>query len=163
MGDVLVRGATSDDMQEVADVLACPGVIRGTAQLPYTSLDSVKKRFADRDPGDRFLVAEVDGRVVGSLGLRPGKARMAHVGSIGMAVHDDFQGRGIGTALVEAAVDLADNWLNLKRLGLSVFTDNAPAIHLYKNFGFEVEGTLRAHVLREGEYVDTYAMARIRL
>ena len=80
-----------------------------------------------------------------------------------MAVHDDFQGRGIGTALVEAAVDLADNWLNLKRLGLSVFTDNAPAIHLYKNFGFEVEGTLRAHVLREGEYVDTYAMARIRL
>ena len=163
MGDVIVRGATSDDMPGLGDVLSCPGVIRGTAQLPYTSLDSVRKRFEDRDPDGHFLVAELDGRIVGSLGLRPGKARRAHTGGIGMAVHDDFQGRGIGTALVEAALNLADNWLNLKRLELTVFTDNAPAIHIYKKFGFEVEGTLRAHVFREGEYMDTYEMARIRI
>jgi L-phenylalanine/L-methionine N-acetyltransferase len=50
---------------------------------------------------------------------------MRHVGSIGMAVRNDWQGRGIGTALMEAALDLADNWLNLTRIELRVYTDNA--------------------------------------
>jgi putative acetyltransferase len=50
---------------------------------------------------------------------------MRHVGSIGMAVRDDWQGKGVGTALMEAALDLADNWLNLTRIELRVYTDNA--------------------------------------
>jgi L-phenylalanine/L-methionine N-acetyltransferase len=65
--------------------------------------------------------------VVGSLGLEtsPTRWRMRHVGSIGMAVRDDWQGKGVGTALMEAALDLADNWLNLTRIELRVYTDNA--------------------------------------
>ena len=63
---------------------------------------------------------------------------------------------------MEAAIDMTDNWLNLKRVELDVYTDNARAIHLYKNFGFEIEGTRRALSFREGEYVDTYAMARLK-
>ena len=79
-----------------------------------------------------------------------------------MGVHDDFQGRGVGTALMKAALDLADNWLNLKRVELTVFADNARAVYLYEKFGFAVEGTHRAHAFRNGEYVDSYSMARIK-
>ena len=79
-----------------------------------------------------------------------------------MGVHDDFQGRGVGTALMKAALDLADNWLNLKRVELTVFTDNARAVYLYEKLGFAVEGTHRAHAFRNGEYVDSYSMARIK-
>jgi putative acetyltransferase len=55
----------------------------------------------------------VEDEVVGSLGLRafPTLWRRRHVGEIGMAVRDDRQ--GIGSALMEAALDLADDWLNL--------------------------------------------------
>ncbi len=81
---------------------------------------------------------------------------------LGMAVHDDFQGQGIGSALVTSALDLADNWLGLLRIELQVFVDNAAAVHLYKKFGFEIEGTLRDFALRGGAYVDAYAMARLR-
>jgi putative acetyltransferase len=79
-----------------------------------------------------------------------------------MSVHDDFCGRGIGTALLAALVDLSDNWLNLKRLELTVYVDNEPAIRLYQKFGFEMEGTRRRDVFRNGQYVDSYAMARLR-
>jgi putative acetyltransferase len=79
-----------------------------------------------------------------------------------MAVRDDWQGKGVGTALMEAALDLADNWLNLTRVELSVYTDNAAGVALYKKFGFEVEGTHRRYAFRNGEYVDAYSMARIR-
>ncbi len=53
------------------------------------------------------------------------RPRRRHVGEIGMAVRDDLQGRGVGTALMRAALDLADNWLDLARVELTVYTDNA--------------------------------------
>jgi L-phenylalanine/L-methionine N-acetyltransferase len=79
-----------------------------------------------------------------------------------MAVHDDFQGRGVGSALMAAMLDLADNWLNLRRIELEVYADNAPAVRLYEKFGFAIEGTLRDFAFRDGEYVDAYLMARVR-
>ncbi len=111
-----------------------------------------------------MLVACVDGEVVGNLGLEtsPTRPRIRHAGSIGMAVRDDWQGQGVGTALMEAALDLADNWLNLTRIELRVYVDNSAAVALYKRFGFEIEGTHRRYAFRDGEYVDAYSMARLR-
>jgi putative acetyltransferase len=63
---------------------------------------------------------------------------------------------------MQALVDLADGWLNVFRLELTVFVDNKRAIALYRKFGFEVEGTHKAYALRGGEYVDALFMARIR-
>jgi putative acetyltransferase len=80
-----------------------------------------------------------------------------------MAVHDAYAGRGAGTALVRAALDLADRWWNLKRLELWVYADNARAVALYERFGFEREGLHRAYAYRDGEYADCLAMARLRL
>jgi putative acetyltransferase len=63
---------------------------------------------------------------------------------------------------MQAGIDLADNWLNLRRLELEVFVDNEPAIQLYKKFGFTIEGTLVEFAFRDGRYVDTFTMARLR-
>jgi len=102
--------------------------------------------------------------VVGQLSLNTflNHPRRKHVGQIGMAVRDDWQGKGVGTALMEAVIDLADNWLNLTRLELEVFVDNTPAIKLYEKWDFKTEGTLVDYAFRGGEYVDTYIMARLR-
>lgn len=78
-----------------------------------------------------------------------------------MFVHDDYQNRGIGSQLIEAVIDLGENWLNLMRLELTVYTDNPSAIHLYEKYGFVIEGTLRKYALRAGTYVDAYAMAKV--
>src|SRR6185295_15733349 len=87
--------------------------------------------------------------------------RRRHVGDVGMAVRDDRQRRGVGTALMHAAIELADGWLNYQRLELTVYTDNLAALHLYRRFGFTIEGTCRAYAFRDGMYVDAYAMARL--
>jgi putative acetyltransferase len=89
--------------------------------------------------------------------------RRSHVGSIGMAVHDAYAGRGAGAALMAAVLDLADNWLQLKRIELTVYADNPRAIALYERFGFEREGLCRAFAWRDGAYADAVAMARLRL
>lgn len=63
---------------------------------------------------------------------------------------------------MKAALDLADNWLNLGRLELDVFCDNEPGVRLYRKFGFETEGTLRRLAFRDGRFVDGFLMARLR-
>jgi putative acetyltransferase len=64
--------------------------------------------------------------------------------------------------LLAAALDVADNWMNLHRVELTVFADNEAAQNLYRKFGFEVEGRLRDYAVRDGKYVDTVSMARLR-
>ena len=156
-----IRAARVDDYRDIYEVLSCPNVVRDTLQLPYVSLDRRRQYLENLEPGRHILVAEVEGRVIGELSLHQQQNRRKHVATLGMAVHDDFQNKGIGTRLLQAALDLAYNWLNLKRVELQVFTDNARAVHLYEKFGF-VEGTHEAFAFREGEYVDAYYMARVK-
>jgi putative acetyltransferase len=161
--DVTVRAFQMDDWRDVAELWQQPKVIWGTHQLPYQSLDDLRKRFENPPERMHRLVGVTgDGRAIGVLALQVGSERTAHTGHIGMMVHPDFHNQGVGSALMKAVVDLADNWLNLTRLDLQVYTDNAPAIHLYEKFGFEIEGTLRRYAFRDGEYADSFMMARVR-
>ena len=162
---ITVRRVEPGDYEAVQRIFTGPNVIRGTLQLPFPSVEMWRKRLAEPPEGLFNLVACVDDdEVVGQLGLHtsPRRPRRRHVGQLGMAVRDDWQGQGVGTALMQAAIDLADNWLNLTRLELEVFVDNTPAIRLYEKFGFNIEGTLVDFAFRDGQYVDVYFMARLR-
>lgn len=159
-----IRRAETDDYAAIHEIFSCPKVFAGTLQLPYPSRELWRQRLTESGNSAYNLVAVVSDRVVGMLGVHtfPNRPRRRHVGTIGMGVHDEWQGKGIGTALMHAAIDFADKWLNLTRLELEVYTDNEPAIHLYERFGFEREGTLRQYAFRDGRYVDSYMMARLR-
>ena len=160
---VTIRAFQMDDWQDVAELWRQPEVIWGTMQLPYQSLDDIRRRLENPPERLQRLVAvSEEGRVVGLLGLEVGRGRAAHTAHLGMMVHPDFHNRGVGSALMAAALNLVDNWLNLTRVDLQVYTDNPAAIHLYKKFGFEIEGTLRRFAYRDGQYVDSYTMARLR-
>lgn len=117
---------------------------------------------------DHMLVAEVEEegkkKVVGNIALNVNRnPRLRHSANIGIMVHKDYQGKGIGKELFKKIIDLADNWLMLVRLELSVFTDNERAINLYKSMGFQIEGTKKYASIRNGKYEDEYSMARYNL
>ena len=158
-----IRRAQANDYEAVSRIYSGRAVW-GTLQLPIPSADMWRKRLAEPPEGAFSLLACVENEVIGHLGLftLPNNPRRRHVGQIGMAVRDDWQGKGVGTALMQAAVDLADKWLNLRRLELEVYIDNGPAFRLYEKFGFTIEGTLVDYAFRDGHYVDTYMMARPR-
>ncbi|WP_372784125.1 GNAT family N-acetyltransferase [Phenylobacterium sp.] len=161
--DILIRALEPGDIPDLTEAWNQPLAYAGTLQLPYTSVDARQRRAADPPATLTRLVAVIEGRVIGCLGLERYENRRSHAGQFGMAVHDAYAGRGAGTALLAAAIDLADNWLNLKRLELSAYADNARAIALYERFGFEREGFHRAYSWRNGGYVDSISMARLRL
>ncbi|GAB3790915.1 hypothetical protein GCM10028868_04180 [Virgibacillus kimchii] len=73
---------------------------------------------------------------------------------------DDYQGKGIGTALF---CEL-EKWAmqnGLHRLELTVITDNLAGITLYKKAGFQKEGVKRDSLYMDGKYVNEYYMSKI--
>jgi putative acetyltransferase len=162
--DVLIRAFEPADIEDLTEVLNQPQATWGTMQLPYASVAQRRARLEASAPGAFRLAAVVEGKVVGEISLQTfDHPRRKHAGSIGMVVHDAHAGRGIGSALLAAVCEQADRWLNLTRLELSVWEDNARAIALYERFDFQREGLLRGYAWRDGAYVDAVCMARLRV
>ena len=162
-GDIVIRAMEPGDLPDLTEAWNQPRAYAGTLQLPYTSLDARQKTFAASPARLIRLVAVIEGKVIGAIGLDRFDNRRCHAAQFGIAVHDDYAGRGAGSALIAAVLNLADNWLQLKRIEISAYADNLRAIALYERFGFEREGLYRAYAWRNGAFVDSIAMARLRL
>ena len=160
--DLIIRASRPGDSEGIAALHNGPQYRWGTLRQPFHSPEEIRKRIESQTPGNLWLVAVLGDRIVGDIGLWRMQGRRSHVGEIGMGVHDDFHGRGIGTALMAAVIDTADNWLGLTRLQLTVHVDNERAIALYRRHGFEIEGRHRGYTLRNGELIDAFSMARLR-
>jgi len=157
-----IRARRTSDADGIAELVNLPGYRFGTSRLPYHSPDEVRGWIEKTPSANLALVAVVADQIVGDGGLHRFSGRQLHVAGVGLGVHDAWTGKGVGTALLAALVEAADRWLGIWRLQLTVYVDNAPAIHLYRRFGFDMGGTHRAFALRDGQYVDAHAMARIR-
>ena len=122
--------------------------------------------FSERVRPDDVLVCEVDdavpGGVAGYVGITqdipiPSHAHVLQIG--GIAVAPWAQGRGVGRALVEAAVAEARS-RGAGKLSLRVLGGNAGARRLYERCGFVVEGVLVGEFVLDGVEVDDVLMAR---
>ena len=163
MAQIEIRHSSPADSEAVRRIYACPEVYASTLQLPWPTGERWQQRLSDDAPGRYSLVAEADGLVVGQIGLEAYQSpRRKHAGGFGMGVLDGWRGQGVGSRLLGAVIDLADNWLDLSRLELEVYCDNQAAIALYRKFGFIVEGEAQGFAFRNGAFIDVYYMARRR-
>ncbi|MGH1478449.1 MAG: GNAT family N-acetyltransferase [Geminicoccales bacterium] len=162
MSDLVIRAARLEDADALNDIANLPGFRHGTLRMPYQSVETIKQRLGNHDPNRHFLVALKGEVLVGQGALFRRHGRESHSGFIILGVHDNYRRQGIGQALLAALIDIADNWIGLTRLDLTVNVDNKPAIKLYERNGFEHEGRQRAATLRAGKLVDALMMARLR-
>ncbi|WP_419834921.1 GNAT family N-acetyltransferase [Endozoicomonas atrinae] len=159
---IQTRHSEVHDIPQIRALYAEKGAYSNTLQLPYPSLEKWQNFLGKENPNFISLVAIDQDLVLGQIGMEIfSNPRRRHVANIGMAVRTDAQGQGIGSQLLEAVIDLAENWMAIRRIELEVYTDNAAAIALYQKFGFEIEGTAQDYAFRNGRYEDVYLMARI--
>lgn len=159
---LVIRARRPSDADGIVTLHNMPGYRNGTLRTPHHTQEEIRKGIENQPASMTGLIALLDGRIVGDAGLTRLANRRVHVGSIGMGVHDAYVGKGIGKALIGEILALADNWFNLRRIELTVYTDNEPAIRLYERHGFVTEGRMKEFAFRDGSYVDAYSMARIR-
>ncbi|UXI04559.1 GNAT family N-acetyltransferase [Photobacterium sp. TY1-4] len=162
MAEITVRHSEPKDAQAIQEIYAGLEAYSGTLMLPYPSQSRWQSRMEQIPDNIYSFVAEYEGRVVGNLSFELYQnPRRRHAGTFGVGVRDDFQGKGVGSALLAAMLDLTDNWLNVRRIEITVFTDNHPAMALYEKFGFVVEGESKDYAFKNGEYASVYHLARL--
>jgi ribosomal protein S18 acetylase RimI-like enzyme len=111
--------------------------------------------------GTTHYVALDGARVVGWCDVAPKThPTLRHSGVLGLGVAATHRGQGLGSRLLGATVDTAEG-RGLTRIELTVRSDNAPAIALYRRFGFELEGSCRRFMMVDHRYYDALLMARI--
>ncbi|BAQ81217.1 GNAT family N-acetyltransferase [Pseudomonas sp. St29] len=162
---IVIERCTEAHIEGLTALYSEPSVAAQTLQLPYQSRELWRKRvgLGQENEGLVALVALHQGAVIGSCSLNQvARVRRSHCADVAMGVSPAWQRQGVGSRLLAAVLEVADNWMNLRRVELTVYADNQPAIALYQKFGFETEGRLRDYAVRGGQFVDVLSMARLR-
>ena len=165
---VVVRSAVPDDAADLLTLgraIIAEGEFAVTTPDEYTFTDEQERewirRYAD-DAGKLAIAAEESGRIIGVLFLESSsRQRLAHVATLHMSVAKEWRSRGVGTALLQSAIEWAKSHPVIEKLGLAVFSSNSRAIGLYRKLGFVEEGR-RPREIKFGPdmYVDDVLMCR---
>ena len=159
--EVRVRPARLADQAALAELEAAAW--SAESGFPSTmAADLGDAFFSARNPPEAHLVAELDGRVVGCIRLKPPTKlpENAHVVQVqGLSVHPDSRRRGVAASLLDAAQETLRE-RGIRKLTLHVLSTNQAAIRLYQRHGFVREGTLLAEFCINGRFVDDVMMAK---
>ena len=157
---VSVRAAEASDFDawfEIFELVAAEGRWVGAeAPLPRSFMQKHFDRELRNEAAVTFL-AEVDGALVGRIGIEDHRG----CAELGMLVHAEHRGQGVGAVLMEACLDWCRD-RGCHKVTLSVFPHNGAAIALYRRFGFQVEGRQARHFRRRnGELWDALLMGLV--
>lgn len=114
------------------------------------------------NPDNYVVLAEIENTIIGFLFFVGNtKSKTSHTGEFGVNVHPDFQGLGVGRALVEQMLAWATSHQKIEKVYLTVFASNVKAIKLYQSLGFVEEGRyIKGARQLNGAYVDILQMYR---
>jgi L-amino acid N-acyltransferase YncA len=162
--EVSVEDATETDIEAVREIYA-HHVLNGLASFEEKapSVDEMRARHAQFSrQGLPYLVARLEGRVVGYAYASPYRARSAYRFSIENSVYvrDGMAGSGIGGALLDALLARCENGPWRQMVGIIGDSGNAASIALHRSRGFRLVGTLRAVGFKRGQWVDTVLLQR---
>ena len=155
--EFVVRPASAGDARAMAEIFAEVAQERdGIATEPPVDIDQRAEQFTRSVAGS--VVAVAGDRVIGMIHV---EASRHGFGEFGMLVVRDWRGRGVGSALVQAAIDWARGQ-GLHKLSLEVFAHNAAGIAMYRKCGFVEEGRrVKQYRRASGELWDAIVMGRM--
>lgn len=160
--EVLVREAIETDAQALANLLS-----QVLTETDYITKDSLALSASEMAAYLRHnqllsnqicLVLTMEDKLIGLLNVA---AEKGQIGDIFLAVAKEYWGYGLGSLLLDVCIDWAEHTDEIEQLKLTVQTRNERAIHLYRKFGFEIEGTqITGAKTKNGERLSVYRMAR---
>jgi ribosomal protein S18 acetylase RimI-like enzyme len=168
MNDVIIRQARPEDAAAIIahgiDIAGEPDIYMSyTPEEANVPADKESEKIIKHlEVGNLYLVAESEGKIIAVFVCIADHSFSItrHTAVLGMSVDRNYRNQGIGTRMMGEAIRWAQE-KGIVRLELEVYAENAPAIHLYEKYGFEVEGRKRMYARQRGRYYDSLIMSRL--
>lgn len=164
--EVIVEEAQLSDAKALVDLLS-----QVSQETDFVVAETILSRedmeiFLERhleSVNEICLVVRVGKELAGVLNVSSTSSPQTnHIGDIFIAVQEKYWGYGLGSLLMEVALDWACHTPVIRRLELTVQDRNSRAVHLYEKFGFKIEATKeRGAKTKDGEFLDVYLMSRL--
>jgi RimJ/RimL family protein N-acetyltransferase len=162
---VILRAVERDDLKRLHELESnVELMLLGGGEWEPQPLAAREQRFDKHvlDEEKAWFVIEVDGTVIGDLGLHH-RDRRSRVSAFGVAIGDPaYLGQGYGREAIGLMLDWAFRIQNYQRIWLDTWASNERAIRCYQSLGFVEEGRQRRHLFVNGEYVDVVIMGLLR-
>lgn len=165
--NITIREAKPEDagklISYVTTLIEEPSSFLEMSKGEFTLTFDEEKKFireCNESENSIFIVAEEKDAIIGNLICKgSNREKIKHVTSLGIAVKKEYRDRGIGTKLLKKAIDWAKGNEHVKRIELNVFETNKRAIHLYKKYGFVIEGKKKGAIFMDGGYINEIIMS----
>jgi RimJ/RimL family protein N-acetyltransferase len=160
---VRLRAREPADASQLNDLFDDPDVLVGLLVAMPQSLAGFREWMAasSRENQEVFAIETLaERRAVGICGLEDIDAR-ARSAEFGIWIGKPFWGRGFGTDATRTACRFGFRYMNLQRIGLSVYATNEKAQRIYERVGFRQEGAERRGTFLGGRHVDVNEMGML--
>lgn len=167
--ELLIREAETQDALDLIALLDQIG-----HESSFTSLDengiamseSEMELFIDQQAqsdNQIILLAFLNDELVGVVNITADqRPRVRHIGDVFLGIKKAYWGNGLGSILMEEAIEWAQSSGSIRRLQLTVQKRNTAAVHLYEKMGFIIEGLQeRGAYIEGGEFLDVYLMGQL--
>lgn len=166
--ELVIREAVPDD---AADLIAFLEDV--SQQTTFLTLETDDKQITEEEeaehlgrllesPVNCLLVSFDGGRMIAAASVHtPADSKTQHIGDVGIVVHEEYWGMGLGTILMEELVAWSEDTGIIKRLQLQVQERNSRAKSLYAKVGFRQEAVLERGIFIEGNYLPVCLMSRM--
>ena len=167
--ELLIREAEAEDAAELVTFLNCVSL-----ETDFTSLDGdgilltseEMEVFLNKQASSDnqiTLLAFLNDKIAGLVNITADqRKRVRHIGDLFIVIGKRYWNNGLGSLLIEEAIEWAQASGILRRLQLTVQTRNQAAVHLYQKYGFVIEGRQeRGAYIEEGKFIDVYLMGKL--
>jgi ribosomal-protein-alanine N-acetyltransferase len=136
--------------------------------FPYTSasfeqwLAIVEQSLRDHGQPVHWAIRDESGLLIGGIGFEGVEIGKSHRAEVGYWLAKPYWGRGIMPAVVQRACQHVFEAWGLVKITAHVFSFNAASMRVLEKCGFEREGLLRKHQLKDGQFIDAYVYGLLR-
>lgn len=154
--DIIIRPAQPEDALNLLNLKK--SYIEGSTTIPlyideYKNNEAQERALIERylsESNSILLVAEHNGKLIGNLDLTGNQRRkLYHTGMVGMGIANNWQGKGVGSLLMEAVLNWAKANDYVKIIWLEVYATNTAGLNLYKKYGFEQCGFIKGFAMED--------------
>ena len=127
---------------------------------PYRLQDAVIFLEAAVRSDQVYAIAK-ENECIGGIGIHPDDDVHRHSAELGYWLAEPFWGQGIMSALVSPFCTFAADAFNLHRIYAEPYTTNPASARVLEKSGFQLEGTMRKNVFKDGVLMDQWLYAKL--